>query len=181
MSKRLIKEQIYIDEFDSYKLGYNGRPLSSNNGGLPMSDKHKEKICETWRLKRKHYYKDVENLYLHENKTTREICKILNISRNFLSKIFKENNIVPRKESGLKKREIFQYKDGNLIKKWNSINECINEQSFNSNGIRCVLNGKSIHYKGFYFSYEYLSSEQISEIDIKFKINSKCRKYYYIS
>lgn len=177
----LIREQFYIDKYDTYKNGYNGRPISSNNGGKPMNENTKSKISKKWKLMRDTYSTDVIKLYINEGKTTREICKILNISRNFLSKILKENNIQIRRESGLKKRKIYQYKDGNLLYEWESVNDCLRKQSFNNNGIRLVLMGKCIHYKGFYFSYEKLSEKEVIEREIDFKVKSKSRKYYFIS
>jgi hypothetical protein len=176
----LIREQHYIDVLNSYYSGYNARPKSSNNGGLKMKESSKLEIHKKWKKNRDLFTKDVITLYENENKTTREICKILKISRNFLSRIFKENNIIPRKESGLPKKKIFQYKDGIFINEWESINKCSRENMFNTNGIRLVLNGKCIHYKNFYFSYNLLSQEEISKIYREFKINAKSRKYYFI-
>jgi len=175
----LIREQYYIDEYNSYEFGYNGRPKSSNNGCLPMNKSTKDKISNKWKVKRDMYVDDVKRLYEIENKTTREICEILNISRNFLRKIFIENNIHPRKESGLKKTKIYQYKNGFLINEWDSLNECVRNNNFNSNGIRSVIIGKCIHYKGFYFSYEILNKSEVLDIEDKFKINANNRKYYY--
>jgi len=175
----LLKEQFFIDKYDTFNNGYNGRPNASNNGCLPMSIETKSKISNKWRLKRDLYMIDVKNLYENEKKTTREICDILNISRNFLRKIFIENNIEPRKERGLPKMKIYQYKKGTLIKEWNSLTECIENSDFNSNGIRSVLTKKSIYYKGFYFSYKNLQKNEILEIENKFKILSKSSKYKY--
>lgn len=177
----LIREQFNIDKYDSYNFGYNARPIASNNGGLSMSVDTKEKISNRWKLKRDLYSDEVRNLYILERKTTREICKILNIGRNFLSKIFRENNIEPRKESGKKKRKVYQYKNGDLVHEWESFNDCTKKQSLNTNGVRLVLKDKCISYKGFYFSYEKLDKKTIIEIENQFKINSKCRKYYYIN
>lgn len=177
----LTREQFYIDKYDSYNFGYNGRPKASNNGCLPMNNEAKKKISDRWKSKRDEHLNDVRKLYIDELKTTREICETLNISRSFLSKIFKENNIEPRKESGLKKRKIYQYKNGYLISEWLSLNECLRQQSFNANGIRCVLIGKCIHYNGFYFSYEKLDSDEVIRIENEFKITAKSRKYYYIN
>jgi len=89
-----------------------------------MNNEAKKKISDRWKSKRDEHLNDVRKLYIDELKTTREICETLNISRSFLSKIFKENNIEPRKESGLKKRKIYQYKNGYLISEWLSLNEC---------------------------------------------------------
>ncbi len=179
-SNILIKEQYYIDKFNSYYNGYNARPKSSNNGCSKMKESSKVEIHKKWKKKRDLFIKDVINLYEKENRTTREICKILKISRNFLSRIFKENNIIPRKESGLPKRKIFQYQGGILINEWESINKCAKDNMFNTNGIRLVLNGECIHYKNFFFSCDILSEEEISKIEHEFKINAKSRKYYYI-
>jgi len=149
----LNREQFYIDKYNSYNYGYNGRPKSSNNGCLPMKKVTKDKISDKWKIKRDFYVGEVRRLYINENKNTREISDILNISRTFIQKIFKENEIEPRKNFGLQKVRFYQYKDGILIKEWDSINDCVIRNSFNSNGIRIVLNGQCFFYKNFHFNY----------------------------
>lgn len=173
------REQYYINKYNSYNYGYNARPKADNNSNIIMSDEQKIKISNKWRPNRDLYVDDVRRLYEIEGKTTREICKILHISRNFLKKIFTENKIEARKESGLKKRKIYQYKEGIKVSEWDSLNECLREQNFNANGVRLVLIGKCIHYKGYYFSYTEISLSDFIKIEDEFKTNSKGRKYYY--
>ena len=172
----LIREQYYIDTLDSYKKGYNARPNASNNGGLKMKNTTKEIISNTWKLKRDRISKEVKELY-ESGKTTREVCKILNISRNYLNRIFLENSIMPRKESGLKKLRVYQYKNNILINEFESINNCSRELKLNNRGIELVLNGTCIHYKGFYFSLNKLNECELIKIHNNFKIKSKNVKY----
>jgi len=172
----LIREQYYIDTLNTYNKGYNARPKASNNGGLKMKKSTKELIHNKWKLKRDELSDEVRKLY-ENGKTTREICKLLNISRNFLKRIFIENDIIPRKEKGLKKRKVYQYISNTLINEFNSINECSRELKLNTHGIDLVLNGTCIHYKGFYFSFNKLNTEELYDIISKFKIKSKNVKY----
>ena len=172
----LIREQYYIDTLNSYKKGYNARPKASNNGGLKMKKTTKEIISNTWKIKRDKISQEVRKLY-ESGKTTREVCKILNISRNYLKKIFLENNIIPRKESGLKKIRVYQYKNNILINEFESINNCSRELKLNTHGIELVLNGTCIHYKGFYFSFNKLDEHELIKIHNNFKIKSKNVKY----
>lgn len=175
----LITEQYYIDKLNTYKNGYNARPLASNNGGVKMKDSTRKIIFDKFKIKRDLLSNDVKELY-ESGKTTREICDILNISRNFLRRIFNENDIIPRKESGLKKRKVYQYKNNILLNEYESINECgreLNSNGRNSHGIDLVLKGKCIHYKGFYFSSNKLEPNEIENILYNFKIKSKNIKY----
>jgi len=172
----LIREQYYIDTLDSYNKGYNARPNASNNGGLKMKGTTKKIIFNTWKIKRDKISQEVEELY-ESGKTTREVCKILNISRNYLKKIFIENNITPRKERGLKKIKVYQYSNNILLNEFESINKCSRELKLNIHGIDLVLNGTCIHYKGFYFNYNKLNEYEVSEIYNKFRIKSKNVKY----
>lgn len=172
----LIREQYYIDTLDSYNKGYNARPKASNNGGLKMKNTTKELIHSKWKLKRDELYNEVSKLY-ESGKTTREICKILNISRNYLSRIFTENNIIARKERGCKKKKVYQYKGNILINEFESINKCSRELNLNTHGIDLVLKGTCIHYKGFYFSFDKLNTYEIDKILNNFKIKSKNVKY----
>lgn len=178
----LLREQYYIDKFNTYINGYNARPKASNNGGLKMKDSTKKIIHDRWKSKRDILAPIVTKLY-NENKTTREICLLLNISRTFLRKIFIENNINVRKDKGLKKVKIYQYSlDGNLIEEWDSINKCSKSLNLNTNGIKLVLKGKCSKHKNYYFSYNMLKKDDIIDIQLKFKnkLNNKGKKYINI-
>jgi group I intron endonuclease len=173
----LLREQFYIDKYNSYNLGYNARPQAANNGGLNQTEYNKKVLFEKYKKIRDSYSEEVKKLY-SDGKTTREICKALNISRNFLHKIFKENNIISRKESGLKKRKIYQYDlDGNFIKSFESINECSKQMSVNVQGINLVLRGKTKHCKNFFYSFLKLDKSEIENILYEKIIQSKNRKY----
>lgn len=173
----LEREQYYIDLYDSYNNGYNARPLSSNNGGFIHSEETKLKIFNRYKSIRDSYCEQVNSLY-KEGKTTREICKILNISRNFLRKIFKENNIIGKKESGLKKRKVYQYDmNGNFIQNFECVNECVRLLGVNIHGIFTVLSGQCKHYKNFYYSYNYLTPDEVLNNINRLIIKSKNVKY----
>ena len=176
----LEREQYYINLFDTYKNGYNSRQNASNNGGLPMSLDAKIKIFNKYKNKRYIYAEDCRRLY-NNGKTTREICFILNISRNFLRKIFKENNINIRNDKGIKKKVVYQYDMcGNLIGKYESINSCARKLNINVHGISIVLNGQCKHYKNMYYSYSKLKKENVLDNINNLIIKSKNRKYLNI-
>lgn len=179
-SECIVKEQFYIDKYNSFKKGYNARPLSNNNLGFKQSEKQKNVLKQKYKNIRDSLADSVINLY-NENKTTREISKILSISRGVISKIFKENNISRKNIAFYKKKKIFQYKlNGSFIKEWDNINECCRHIKTSSNSIRNVINGRCKHAKGFYFSDKKLSSEEVlTNLNMLF-INSKNRKYLNI-
>lgn len=174
--KCIEREQFYIDKYESFTKGYNGCPLSNNNKGFKQTQKHKCAIYDKYKKKRDDLFPNIEKLY-NEGKTTREISDILKISRNVIKKIFKENLIKPKKVADYTKRKIYQYDmNGELIKDWNSINQCSNENQFNSNSIRLVLNGTCKQCKGFYFSDKLLSKLEVIEKIKSLSINRN-RKY----
>lgn len=178
----LIREQYYIDILKSYNKGYNARPHASNNGGIKMKKTTKELIYNKWRIKRDKLSDDVGKLY-ESGKTTREICKVLKISRTFLKRIFDENNIITRKDRGNKKKMVYQYSlDGNFIKEFESLNMCSRELNLNMRGISLVLNEKCSKYKNYYFSFKIMSKEEILEKQLFFKkkLENKNRKYINI-
>lgn len=175
----LIREQYYIDNLDSYNKGYNTRPNASNNGGIKMKENTKYLIYKTWKKERDKLSPDIIKLY-NSGKTTREICSILNISRTFLKRIFVENNIIPRNDRGLKRKNIFQYSlDGNFINEWESINKCYRELKISSHGISLVLNGKCSQHKNYYFNYNKISKEEVINIQIDFKNKLKDKNIKY--
>ena len=179
-SECLIREQFYIDKFDSYKHGYNGRPLSNSNLGFKQTDFHNSKIINDHKLIRDTYYPSVKKLY-DDGKTTYEISKLLNISRGFITKIFRENNIKPRKLMDYKKKKIYQFDmKGNFIKEWSSINECSRDLGLNSHGIGLVLHNKCKHFKGFYFNFLKIDQNDVIKNINEFIIKSKNRKYLNI-
>lgn len=175
-SNCLEREQYYIDLYDSYNNGYNSRKLASNNGGVKMSDESKNNIGSNWKKLRDNLYTQVYNLY-NSGKSTRDICKIMNISRTYLRRIVTENNIEMRNDRGHKKKKIYRYENYILKDEWESINSCSRDLKFNSRGIFCVLSGQCIHYKGFFFSYKKLHPKEVEEIELRFKIKSKNVKF----
>lgn len=157
----ILKEQYYIDYFDAFHKGYNGRPIANNNLGIKQSEKQKKKIVDKYKDLRNSIAPEVIELY-KLNKTTREISKELNISRGVITKIFKENNIIGRSVSDYTKKKIYQYDlNGNLIKEWDSIRGCASELNIEPVSIRFVLHGNCKQSKGFYFSYENLSKYKV--------------------
>ena len=172
----LIREQYFIDLYDTYNNGYNARKNAENNYGLKHTTETKNKMSKT-RTKRHKYSDDVINLY-KDNKSTREISKLLNICRNSVKKILSENNIEMRSVVETRKKLVYQYNiNGIFIKEYESVNFCSRELNIQSAGIFYVLNGKCSHYKNFYFSYEKLTEDEILEKVNYFKNNPKNIKY----
>lgn len=173
------KEQFYIDKYNSFKKGYNGRPKAMSNLGFKQSQKQKNTIKIKFKKIRDSYVSKIVELY-NENKTTREISKILNISRGIIKKIFKENNIKGKNTVFYKRTTFYQFTlDGKLLKKWNSFHECTQSTGIQENSIKNVLKGKSRSAKGFYFNLNKLNQEETFEkINIlATDVNSKKAKY----
>jgi len=169
----LDREQFYIELYNSYNYGYNGRPIASNNKGFKQTENQKNKIYEKYKLSRDFYSSDVKKLY-NEGKTTREISNLLNISRGVITKIFKENNIKPRKLMDYIKIKIYQYDMyGNFINEWDSIKKCSDILKINSHGIQLVLHKKCKQHKGYYFNYNKLDKEDVLKNINNLKIKNK--------
>ncbi len=177
----LIREQYYIDKFNSYKSGYNARPIASNNGCMKMKKESKDKISKKWKILRDSKADVVKKLY-QDGKTTREISTILKVGRNFIQRIFKENNIIARNDRGFKKRKIYQYAlEGEFINEHESVNKCAREIGIKSvRSITLVLNGKCKHCKNFYYSYDILSKDQVIKQINDFNLRTKIVKYLNI-
>lgn len=177
VEKCLEREQYYIDKYDSYNNGYNARPIASNNKGLIFSDESKLKVELKCKINRNDKYEQIEKLY-NNGKSTREISNELHVSRNTIRKIFNENNIIPRKDKGAKKKPIYKYNlSGELLEKFDSITECYKKTNINKQGIKLVLQCKCKHYKNFYYNYELLSKDDVlSNINYLIKKLSN-RKY----
>ncbi len=177
----LNKEQFFIEKYNSYKNGYNCRPLANSNLGFKQSKKFKLNQKNLYKEKRKKYYKTISDLY-NDKKSTREICKLLNVSKGFVIKILKECKIQTRKGGSSRSIIIFQYNlDGSFVKKWNNINECAKTLLTKPNCIRDVLRNRSSHSKNFYFSlYKLTKPEILKKLEI-LKIKSKNRKYLNIN
>ena len=170
------KEQYYIDFYNSFNCGYNGRPNASSNLGYKQSDEQKNKIRNKYKEIRDVIAKDVIKLY-NENKTTREIADELNISRNYIKRIFKENNIQGKNTAFYKKKKLFQYDlCGNLIKEWDSIRGCADELGIKPVSIRFVLKGVCKHSNGFYFNLNRLNKDEaLNFINVEYQ--PKTKKY----
>jgi group I intron endonuclease len=146
-------EQEFIDKYKSYEDGYNCRPLASNNGGIKWSSVRKRNYEEKFKKIRTKILSQILKLY-NKNKSTREIAKILHISRTLIIRIFKENNIKTKTVGQTRRKAINQYDlNGNFIKKWESKHACSNGLNIHKNSISLVLKGICKQGHGFYFEY----------------------------
>ncbi len=177
----IAREQYYIDYFDSFKNGYNGRPVADSNFGYKPTESHKLKLKANYKKFRDNIAPQVIALY-EQNKTTREISKKLNISRSFISKIFMENNVNSKNVASYTKKSIYQYSlDGCFIKKWDSIRGCADALGIKPVSIRFVLNGKCKQSNGFYFNQDKLNkNEVIKRINKIGNWNPKTKEYINI-
>lgn len=174
----ITKEQELIDKHDSYNKGYNLRPKANSNLGFKQTENFFKTHYDKYKIIRDSYCEDIKKLY-NENKTTREISAILNISRTLITKIFKENNIQGKNIVFYKKKKIYQYNitTGELIKEWQGFHECSVELKIHTNSIRQVINGLCKQAKGFYFSYEKINTQEVINRIQTLKNNPKNRKH----
>jgi group I intron endonuclease len=152
------REQYYIDEYNSYKSGYNSRPFAATNLELKYTEEHKNNISKASKLKRDKYLDVVEKLYT-DKLSIKKISIELKISCETITKILKENNIPIRndKDKGTTNIEIYQYDmSGNYIKKFNSIKECSREMNIDPRSISFVLQNRCRHAKNYYYSLNFL-------------------------
>jgi len=174
----ILKEQFYMNKYNSYENGLNSRPKAENNSGYKQSDIQKNKIISKYKEIRKSYLNEIISLY-SEDKTTREISKILNISRGVIGRIFKENNLKSKSLSDYKKIPIYQYSlRGDMIKLWESSASISKEIGINTNSIRLVLEGKCTQSKGYYFNKNRLTNEEVIQNIMKIKSENKKRKLH---
>ncbi len=167
------REQYFIEVYNSYKKGYNGRPKAESNLGFSHKDSFKQNLIDSARKIRDEYASLVIEKY-NKNKTTRDISKELNIDRGVIGRILKENNIIARNTASYTKKTLYQFDlEGVLIKEWDSIKLCSKTLCLNENSIRIVLSGQCKHAKGFYFSVEKLSQEEVLKNIESLTIKSK--------
>jgi group I intron endonuclease len=138
----LIKEQYYMDLYDTYKNGYNCRPKAENHLGAKRSEESKKKMSES------------------AKKSKRQPCseetkkKISAANKNKVSwikgkKQTKEHTINASKSHC---KKIKQYDmQGNFIKEWDSIKSCIETLNMDNTALWKVLNGKYKQTKGYVF------------------------------
>lgn len=174
----LIREQFYLDKFNSYINGYNSRPTVNSNLGLSRSESSKNKIKKKFKKERDKKSTKVINLYINEKKSTRVISEELKISRSFIKKILKENNIQTRTIGETRRKEIFQYDiNGNFLKRYESILDCAKVLNVNTNAIKSVINKESSHCKNYFFDFNKISKKEvidkIKSIKDGFKQNNK--------
>lgn len=152
-TKCLQYEQKFINKFDSFSNGYNGRPNASNNKNTKWSKLRLFNYENKFRILREKKLQSILDLY-NQNKSTREIATILNISRTHIRRIFKDNNIKAKTIGYTRRRPIIQFDlNGNKLNEWESILKCTKTLSINRNSIRQVLNGTCKQAKGFTFKY----------------------------
>lgn len=170
------REQYYIDEYNSYKNGYNSRAFAATNLELKWTNEHRNNVSKAYKLKRSKYLDVVKELYFNKL-SIKKISIELKIDRETITKILKENNIPIRdNKNKCTNIEIYQYDMfGNYIKKFNSIKECSREMNVNPRSISFVLQDRCRHAKNYYYSLNFLEKAEI-ENNIK-KLNLNTREY----
>jgi group I intron endonuclease len=161
------REQYYIDKYNSYKCGYNSRPIARTNLSLIWTQNSRNNVAKTYRLKRDKYFNDIYQLYVKNDLSIKKISLKLNICCGTITKILNENNITIEKNKR-PKIKIYQYDIfGTFIKKFNSIRECSRIMNITTNSISDVLKCRCRHANFYYYSTKYLEkTEVINNINI---------------
>lgn len=169
------REQYYIDEYNSYKFGYNSRAFAETNLELKWTKEHRNNVSKAHKIKRDKYSNIVKELYFNKL-SIKKISIKLKIDSTTVTKILKENNISIRndKDKGTTNIEIYQYDiSGNYIKKFNSIKECSREMNVDPRSISFVLQNKCRHAKKYYYSLNFLEKDEIEDNIKKLKLNTR--------
>lgn len=155
----IVNEQTFINQFESYKKGYNSCPIAGSRLGSKQSEETKNKIraklkgrpspkkgstasAET-RVKLSKARKDKKLSDTHVENIRQSKMGDKN---PFYGKTVKEEHKICKK--------IKQYtKDMVLIKEWNSITECAKSLNTRIGSISAVLIGARKNHLGFIFTY----------------------------
>jgi group I intron endonuclease len=149
----VIREQHYIDFFNSYKEGYNLTPIAGSSLGRIVTQESKNRKLITEKLKRDMYKSDVLKLY-NEFKSVRKVSNSLNIGRTVINTILKDVGIDPTIKFLPQRKTVYVFDDfKNLIGSYNSTKECLTRykmspMTFN----KLIKNGQLSKYQTF-FSY----------------------------
>lgn len=176
-------EDKFIEEYKSYdrKIGYNvlksGRGYTDESREKQRQTKLKDPLtrermiyASSFRKNKKPIIQyDMQGNFIrewdsisdaanHYNKTTGEISLVCKDKENknsafgFLWRYKDDKREVKYKSST--KKEILQYKDGELIKEWKSLADVIRHFNTTYTSIWRVLKGHLNHYKGYKFYYK---------------------------
>jgi len=140
----LIREQYYMDLYDSYKNGYNCRPKAENHLGAKRSEESRKKMSES----AKKYERQP-----HSEETKRKIS-LANKGKISWAKGKKQTkeHTINASKSHCKKIEQYDM-NGNFIKEWDSIKSCAKNLNLDKGAIWKVLTGRHKQTKGHVFCY----------------------------
>lgn len=156
----LIKnEQIYIDNLNSYKKGYNACPIAGSRLGSKQSDETKDKIRNKLKGRpspnKGNIASDETRLNLSLARKDKKLSDthVENIRQSklgdknpFYGKTVKEEHKVCKKIKQHTKDMVF-------IKEWNSLTECAKALNTRIGSISAVLTKAREHHLGFIFIY----------------------------
>jgi group I intron endonuclease len=170
----LLKEQFWIDKYDSYKNGYNCCPAAGSRLGSVWKAESKKKVCKT---KKQNYLSKIkkhetEVIELYNNYIPyREISQRLNISRYLIRAILHKNNIKIKNKGHYAKQKVFVYsKNGDLLSEHDSVLSCSAYYNIDDRKIWTCLHGRLKTYTQRIFSKVELTHEHIKTLLIKKKI-----------
>lgn len=171
----LEREQYYINKFDSFKNGYNSRPLASNNLGFRHSEASKRKMSKVARKAILNKVPKVLDLY-NEGNSIKKVAEIMDIGVSTVGKILKDFHDGDRKSMGKYiGKDVYQYSvEGVFIKRWNSLMECSKNLNIPESTIRNSIYGMHCKNPKFFFTHKLLEDGE------REKISFQCRKYQII-
>lgn len=136
------REQFYIDKYNSYKNGYNSRPLANSNVGAKRSLAIRKKQSE-FQLKKLKKERDLVLFYYPKYKNSPDVAKVLNISVSTVHRVLRESGAALTKKVPHKGRSVCQYDEaGNKIKEWSSVRAASRDLNVSQQAISNILNGK---------------------------------------
>jgi len=178
----LIREQYWIDFYDSYKKGLNSKQNATTMLGFRHSEDTRKSMSETHNRKFNEVYEDkIVKLY-NDGFTQNKISILLNINEHSIKKVLKLNNIQIKKQqdfirytkNGTIIPKIFYSYDlnGNFITIESGIISTARKYNITASSIRANLNCKTKKLKNYFFSYYKLNKNKVLDI-----INIPRKKY----
>lgn len=167
----LIREQYWIDKYDSYNNGYNTAPLASSCLGIKRSNQIKAKLSKIKKDKRKNqinlYEEDVKSLY-NDGDSIKVIANKLNISKYLIREILEKSNIKIKNISEYRLMKIFVYnKSGKLLSTHKNIKDSALYYNIPISDVSNCIYKRIKFCRQIVFSKIELSKQDIEQLNIR--------------
>ena len=175
-----IREQYYINKFDSYNNGYNSTPMAGLTNSGPMSEKHKKAISDS---KQNLLNSDIIDIFKKYNNGLNysHISKFYNLSCQTISTIINNEKYYPEvKEKYKLKKEWYSYIFYNLLEnkfyKTDNFTQFCKEHKLNDKMMMPLMLGK--FKMKFLKNWTSFQKNDFSLIELRYRIKINKGKEY---